>query len=174
MRVPLAFLLLLSPGAVAFAEEPPPPPPAPAAQQEPSAADYCANFADRAAEARIAWQTGNLKQLQDEVAKKIAELEAKQKDLQQWIDKREAILKQAGKELVDIYAKMDPEAAAAQLGKLDTGTAVAVLRQLSPRAASAIMAAIPAERASVLAKAIATVTLEPPPPAPAGGAGKGT
>lgn len=40
---------------------------------------------------------------------------------------------------VEIYAKMDPEAAALQLSEVGRSTAVSILSQLSPRKASAIM-----------------------------------
>jgi flagellar motility protein MotE (MotC chaperone) len=70
------------------------------------------------------------------------------------------MLKAAGKELVDIYAKMDPEAAALQLTQLDTGTATSVIRQLSPRGAGAILNVMEAKQAAKLAKAIANATLK--------------
>lgn len=129
-------------------------------EPEPSVIDYCANFADKANDARIAWQAENLKKLQGELDAKIAALEAKQAEIRQWIDSRDAMLKAAGKELVDIYAKMDPEAAALQLTQLDTGTATSVIRQLSPRGASAILNVMEAKQAAKLAMAIANATLK--------------
>lgn len=122
------------------------------------AADYCANFADRANDARVAWQTEKLKKLESDLDAKIAALEAKRAEIASWVGKREAMLKAAGQELAGIYAKMDPEAAAAQLAKLDTATATSVLRQLSPRGASAILNVMDASKAAVLAKAIANAT----------------
>jgi flagellar motility protein MotE (MotC chaperone) len=71
------------------------------------------------------------------------------------------MLKAAAKELVDIYAKMDPEAAAKQLAELDTTTATSVIRQLSPRGASAILNVMEAKQAARLAKAIASATVQP-------------
>lgn len=162
MRAILTTVLMFTFAPLALAEEAVPVPEAPVA-------DYCTNFADKAAEARASWQAANLKKMQDDVTAKLAELDAKQAELQSWIDKRNAILKEAGKELVDIYAKMDPEAAALQLAKLDTTTAAAVLRQLSPRAASTILAAIEPQRAAVLAKAIASATMEQPSSPPGQG-----
>lgn len=131
-----------------------------AASEEPSITDYCANFADQAHDARVAWQSANLRKLEDELASRIAALETKKAEIEVWIGKREAMLKSAAKELVDIYAKMDPEAAAGQLAELDTATATSVIRQLSPRGASAIMNVMEAKHAARLAKAIANATLE--------------
>lgn len=130
-------------------------------EPEPAITDYCANFADRANDARTAWQTENLKKIEAEIDVKLVALEARQSELQQWISKREAMLKAAAKELVDIYAKMDPEAAAKQLAELDTTTATSVIRQLSPRGASAILNVMEAKQAARLAKAIANATLQP-------------
>ena len=103
----------------------------------------------------------NLKKIEAEIDVKIVALETRQSELQQWIGKREAMLKAAAKELVDIYAKMDPEAAAKQLAELDTTTATSVIRQLSPRGASAILNVMEAKQAARLAKAIANATLQP-------------
>lgn len=124
----------------------------------PVAQDYCANISDKAAEARAAWQTANLQKLAADVTAKVAALDVKQRELQDWIARREQMLKVAGQELVDIYAKMDPEAASAQLVKIDTATAASILRQLSPRGASLILSAMDAERAAKLVKSISAAT----------------
>lgn len=125
------------------------------------AEDYCANIIDKAADARMAWQLAELQKLEKDVTDKLVLLENKQKELQEWISKREQMLKTAGRELVDIYAKMDPDAAAGQLAKLDTATATSILRQLSPRGASAILDVMEADRAAALVKAIAAATRDP-------------
>jgi flagellar motility protein MotE (MotC chaperone) len=161
-----AALLLFVAATPAGAEDVPVPGPAAAQEAAPTAADYCANFADKASDARLAWQTENLQKLQGDVTRKIAELEAKQAEIQGWIAKRDLMLKAAGKELVDIYAKMDPEAAAVQLAQLDVGTSTSVLRQLNPRNASAILNVMEPKRAAALVSAIAAETLEKPKPAP--------
>ncbi len=127
------------------------------------AEDYCANIIDKAADARTAWQLAKLQKLEKDVSDKLVLLENKQKELQEWISKREQMLKAAGRELVDIYAKMDPDAAAGQLAKLDTATATSILRQLSPRGASAILDVMEADRAAALVKAIAAATRDAAP-----------
>lgn len=177
-RLPLPALILLAALSSAVrGEDVPVPAPAGAAAVSPASApvtDYCANFADKASDARLAWQTENLRKLQDDVTRKISELEVRQAELQAWVDRREAMLKAAGKELVEIYAKMDPEAAAAQLAQLDSRTAVSVLRQLNPRNASAIFAAMDARRATVLARAIAEASADKPAQVGAKPKGNGT
>jgi flagellar motility protein MotE (MotC chaperone) len=125
--------------------------------------DYCANIIDKAADARAAWQAANLQKLEKDVSEKLSQLDAKQRELQDWMAKRDLMLKAAGQELADIYAKMDPDAASGQLAKIDTGTATSILRQLTPRGASAILNVMDAERAAVLVKAIAAATKDAPP-----------
>ena len=129
----------------------------------PLAQDYCASISDKAADARTAWQAANLQKLETDVTAKLAELDAKQKELEDWVNKRQQLLKAASQELVDIYAKMDPDAAATQLGKLDIGTATSILRQLPPRGSSAILNVMEAERAALLVSSIAAAAKDAAP-----------
>lgn len=141
------FVLLLMPGSAAFADDPTPPR---------SLVDgYCGAIGDKAAEARAAWQTEQLTDLQKRIEEKLVQLENKRKDLQGWVEKRDQILKSANQSLVDIYAKMDPEAAAAQLARAETATAVSVLHQLKARSASAILNSMDPDKAAMLVKMLA-------------------
>ena len=54
-------------------------------------------------------------------------------------------------DVVAIYARMDPEAAARQIAALDDRLAAAILAKLKPAAASAILGEMEADRASRLA-----------------------
>ena len=119
--------------------------------------EYCLNISDQAAEARAGWLAANMNRLRDDVTAKIAELEVKRLDVQGWVEKQQAMLQAANRDLVDIYAKMDSESAAAQLGRIDIRTAVSILRQLNPRNASAILDVMEPDKAAVLVKAIAAV-----------------
>lgn len=121
----------------------------------PEVRNYCQNIATAAADARFAWQTGKLGELETRVASRIAELEAKTAELRSWIAKREEINRKAGEKLVGIYSKMRPETAATQISTLDDTMAAAVLSQLNPRQASAIFNEIVPERAAKLAALIA-------------------
>ena len=55
------------------------------------------------------------------------------------MSKREALLNAASDDVVSIYGKMDPEAAAAQLAAMDEPVAVSILHKLNVRAASSIL-----------------------------------
>jgi flagellar motility protein MotE (MotC chaperone) len=116
---------------------------------------YCVNVAPSIAEARIAWQTKRLSELDAQVKQRIADLEKAQAAAREWIDKRQALLKTANDDLVAIYAKMQPENAARQIGAMDDRMAAAILGRLKPTAAGAILDEMEAERASRLAGLLA-------------------
>ena len=102
----------------------------------PPADDYCANIANPAADARFAWQKKMLADMEQEIAKRIALLEEKTAEYQKWLARRDEFSKKANETVLRIYARMRPDAAAAQLAALDEETAAAVLTKLEPRTAS--------------------------------------
>ncbi|MFD2236362.1 MotE family protein [Aureimonas populi] len=112
---------------------------------------YCTAIADPAREAREALQSERLRELEAEVDKRIDELEAKRAEYQEWLDKREAFLRSTSSIMLDIYATMRPDAAAAQLAGIDREAAAAIIAKLKARQASAIMTEMPATVASELA-----------------------
>jgi flagellar motility protein MotE (MotC chaperone) len=134
--------------------------PAPTPANGNGAQRYCDNIATVATEARFAWQTRKLTELQSQVAQRISELEKKQAELQASLNRRDEAMKLAETTLVGIYAKMQPDAAAAQLALLEDETAAAILAKLNPRQSSAILNEIKPERASQL---VATMTNLPKP-----------
>lgn len=147
----MAVILAASIGGAAAEEA------APVQQQPAPASDaekFCANIADAAADARFAWEAKTLKDLRSEVETATASLEAKRAELQEWVTRRDEFQKLAQQSVVDIYAKMPAEAAAAQLSVLDERTAAAVLIKLNSRVASAILAEMDTPRAVSLAEVI--------------------
>jgi flagellar motility protein MotE (MotC chaperone) len=122
------------------------------------ASRYCANVAPSIAEARIAWQTKRLGELDAQVKQRLADLEKAEASVQEWVAKREALLKAASNDLVAIYAKMRPENAAVQISAMDDQMAAAILGKLKPSAAGAILDEMEADRASKLATLLAGVT----------------
>jgi flagellar motility protein MotE (MotC chaperone) len=111
---------------------------------------YCANIASSAADARIAWQMKRMAELDAQIKQRIVELETKEAESKQWIDQREALMKKADDGIVAIYAKMQPEAAAAQMGVMEDTIAAALLTKLNPRVSSAILNEMEAGRAAKL------------------------
>jgi flagellar motility protein MotE (MotC chaperone) len=115
------------------------------------ASRFCANAAPAIAEARIAWETRRLSELDAQVKQRHADLEKAEAPVQEWVAKRDTILKAASDNLVAIYAKMQPETAATQIAAMDDSMAAAILGKLKPGAAGAILNEMEAERASRLA-----------------------
>jgi flagellar motility protein MotE (MotC chaperone) len=118
---------------------------------------YCANVAPVAAEARIAWETRHLNDLDAQIKQRIAELEKAEADTRDWVSKRDALLNSASDDVVAIYGKMDPEAAAAQIAAMDESTAVSILHKLKVGAASSILDQMDAARAARLTSLILAV-----------------
>ena len=134
----------------------------PAAEKpvDPDASRYCANVAPSIAEARIAWQTKRLAELDGQVRQRIADLEKAEASARQWIARRDDLMRAARDDLVAIYAKMEPESAARQLSVLDDRMAAAILSKLKPGAAGAILGEMESDRASRLASLISGVSPE--------------
>ena len=118
------------------------------------AREYCLNIADAAADARFAWQKKVLADLEQEIAKRVELLEAKTAEYQRWLARRDEFSKKAQESVVTIYARMRPDAAAAQLVAMDEETAAAVLTRLDPRNASAILNEMEATQAARLTATI--------------------
>jgi flagellar motility protein MotE (MotC chaperone) len=124
-------------------------------------ADYCEAVSDAAADRRMATQMASLKDLEARVEESITRLEQEKAALEALIKRREELRDLARKELVEIYAGMDPEQASRQMEQLDVKLASSVLRQLKPRVASAILSEMSPERAAKLAKMIASAAQTP-------------
>ena len=128
----------------------------PARAKKPSLAEqYCLNIADEAADARMAWQARTIQSLSDDLTVKIEELEARTAELKKWMKRREDFVNKATGTLIEIYAKMRPDAAAIQLKTIDMETASAVLSKLKARTSSAILNEMDPEHAAKLATVIA-------------------
>ncbi|MGO4870854.1 MAG: MotE family protein [Roseiarcus sp.] len=111
---------------------------------------YCANVAPIAAEARIALEAKRLTELEAQLKQRIAELDKKEAEAREWVTKRETLMNAASDDVVAIYSKMEPEAAAGQLALMDDATAVSILGKLKPNTASAILNEMDAEKAGKL------------------------
>ena len=127
---------------------------------DPDASRYCANVAPSIVEARIAWQTRRLADLDGQIRQRIAELEKAEAAARDWIARRGELMSAARDDLVAIYAKMEPESAARQLAALDDRTAAAILGKLKPGAAGAILGEMEADRASRLAGLLGSASPE--------------
>jgi flagellar motility protein MotE (MotC chaperone) len=115
-----------------------------------SAQQYCINIADAAADARVAWQKKMIADVEQELDKRVAMLEAKIAEYQKWLARRDEYSRKAQEQLVGIFSRMRPDAAAPQLAASDEETAAAVLSKLDTRASSAILSEMEPNQAARL------------------------
>jgi len=124
-----------------------------AAEGKPQMTDiqrFCLNNAASAGDARAAWQAAKLVELEAQIKQRIAELDAKRAEYEEWLKKRDEALKKAEDGIVAIYSRMRPDAAALQLSAMDDMMAAMLLTRLPPRTASAILNEIEPGRAARL------------------------
>ncbi|MBG0808608.1 hypothetical protein IY145_04390 [Methylosinus sp. H3A] len=124
----------------------------------PDARQYCADVAAAAGAARNARQEKELLDIEQRIAKRTVELEAKRAELQDVLDRYDTLLKQTDERLVSIYGRMRPEAAAAQFASMEEDMAAAMLMRLQPKQSSAILNEMEASRAVVLTKKVAALS----------------
>lgn len=152
LALPLAgFVMMAIPGA--FAEERPVITTTNASADE--IREFCTNIADAARDQRYLLQKQELETLQKDVDERIKTLEARRAEYEDWLNRRNAFLKQAEGGLVEIYRKMKPDAAAAQLAELNPQIASAIVMKLPPRQSSTILGEMPADKAALLTRIIA-------------------
>jgi len=137
------------PGSVTAPPKPVPPQAAATADNE--VALFCSNVADPAVDARLAWQLRELEKAETQLRERIAEVEAKRAEYEKWMALRDDFLKKAEAQVVEIYSRMKPDAAATQIAGMADETAAAVLAKLSPRSSSAIFNEMETARAAHLA-----------------------
>jgi flagellar motility protein MotE (MotC chaperone) len=159
----MVLIAVLSAGAVSAAEsnvgkdndgDNLPLPPTTGAKLSP-AEQYCSSVLDATTAAQLAQQKINLAKIQKQVDDRVALLAAKTEELKSWMAKREEFTAHATESLVQIYSKMKPDAAAAQLMAMDEFVAAAIMSKLSTKDASLIMAEMEAAKAARLSAVIA-------------------
>jgi flagellar motility protein MotE (MotC chaperone) len=116
--------------------------------------NFCGAIAASAASARLAWQEQRIRALEAELLVKTAELDVKAAEVRQWVQKREQLLAKASDNLTAIYAKMKPEAAAAEMQAMDDEEAAALLAKLKPAVAGAVMSEMDPARAARLGEVL--------------------
>ena len=124
-------------------------------QRESDAAQFCKNIVDAALDARVAWQQKELDAAEAKLRQRIAELEAKRAEYEKWLKLRDEFLKKAEDSVVEIYSRMNPDAAAQQIAAMTDDTAAAVLAKIRARNASAILNEMEPARAAHLADTLA-------------------
>lgn len=111
---------------------------------------FCSNIADAARDRRYALQKAELQVLQGEIDERMAALETKRLEYEEWLKRRNDFLAQAETNLVDIYARMRPDAAAERLAAVHVELAAGILMKLEARKASLILNEMKSEAAATL------------------------
>jgi flagellar motility protein MotE (MotC chaperone) len=120
-----------------------------------NAALYCRNIANAAADARYARQVNALAALEAELDERIAALEKKRAEFEEWVSRRDEFMHKADESVVAIYSQMRPDAAAQQIAIMDPEAAAAILAKVTARTASAILNEMDAETAAYLTNVMA-------------------
>jgi flagellar motility protein MotE (MotC chaperone) len=128
---------------------------APAAPIPHEIRQFCANTANSAVDARVAWQAAKLVELEARLKQRIAEFDVKQAEFEDWLHKHDEAMKEAKDDIVAIYSRMRPDAAASQLAVMNDEMAASLLAKLNSRVASAILAEMDPGRAARIANAMA-------------------
>lgn len=121
----------------------------------PEIRQFCANTANAAADARVAWQAAKLIELEARLRQRIAEFDVKRAEFEDWLHKHDEAMKEAKDDIVAIYSRMRPDAAASQLAVMNDEMAASLLAKLNSRVASAILAEMDPGRAARIANAMA-------------------
>jgi flagellar motility protein MotE (MotC chaperone) len=111
---------------------------------------FCSNIVDAARDRRYALQAEELKKLQADVDERMKALEAKRLEYEEWLKRRDDFLAKAEDNVVKIYAKMKPDAAAERLAQVRVELAAGILMKLDPRQASTILNEMDAKAAATI------------------------
>jgi flagellar motility protein MotE (MotC chaperone) len=159
----LAGLVLAAPAGRATAEDAAPQA-APAEQDAaaPAAAGgdevqrFCSNIVDAARDRRYALQAEELQKLKADIDERMKALEAKRVEYEGWLKRRDDFLAKAEDNVVKIYAKMKPDAAAERLAAVRVELAAGILMKLDPRQASTILNEMDSKVAAVITGVMAS------------------
>ncbi|MGV1751166.1 MotE family protein [Agrobacterium sp. CG674] len=119
---------------------------------------YCTNVIDQARDQRYVLQKQDLEKLQQDVDNRIAVMEARKAEYEDWLKRRNDFLTQAEANLVNIYKTMKADAAAPQLEEIDAGIAAAIIMKLPPRQSGLILAEMDAKKAAIVASIMSSAT----------------
>ncbi|XUY27192.1 MotE family protein [Agrobacterium sp. rho-8.1] len=119
---------------------------------------YCTNIVDQARDQRYLLQKQDLEKLQADVDNRIAVMEARKAEYEDWLKRRNEFMQRAEVNLVNVYKTMKPDAAAPQLEQVDAGLAAAIIMKLPPRQSSLILAEMDAKKAATVASIMSSAT----------------
>lgn len=149
-----AMLLAFGPAAAQDAAKPTVDP----ASSQDEIKQFCTNIADPARDQRYLLQKQELEQLRADVDQRIATMDKRKAEYEDWLKRRDDFLKTADLGLVEIYKNMKPDAAAASLNDVKITIAAAIIMKLSSRQSSLILAEMDAHKAAIITNIIASAS----------------
>jgi flagellar motility protein MotE (MotC chaperone) len=117
---------------------------------------FCSNIADAARDRRYQIQAQELATLQADIDKRIAALEEKRKEYEDWLQRRNDFLAKAEDNVVAIYSRMRPDAAAERMAELNPELAAGILMKLDARKAGVILNEMERKAAAQLTSVMAS------------------
>ncbi|MBZ5760383.1 MULTISPECIES: MotE family protein [Rhizobium] len=139
--------LLIIPGA--FAEDTAKPAVDPSSSQD-EIRQFCTNIAEPARDQRYLLQKQALEKLQADVDVRIAIMDQRKAEYEDWLKRRNDFLAKADDGLVQIYKNMKPDAAAASLNDVKITIASAIIMKLKPSQASLILSEMDPQKAATV------------------------
>ena len=124
---------------------------------------FCSNIADAARDRRYALQKAELETLQKDVDERITRLEDKRREYEEWLQRRNEFLEKAEGNLVDIYSRMRPDAAAERLAEVNVELAAGILMKLQARQAGIILNEMDSKAAAALTGIMASAARKQDP-----------
>lgn len=124
---------------------------------------FCTNITDAARDRRYALQAKELERLKNDIDERIKALEAKRKEYEEWLKRRDDFLSKAEDNVVKIYAKMKPDAAAERLAEVKVELAAGILMKLDVRQASTILNEMDSEAAATITGVMASAARKADP-----------
>jgi flagellar motility protein MotE (MotC chaperone) len=119
---------------------------------------YCTNIIDQARDQRYVLQKQDLEKLQKDVDDRIAIMEARKAEYEDWLKRRNDFMQQAEANLVNVYKTMKADAAAPQLEEVNPGLAAAIIMKLPPRQSGLILSEMNAKKAAIVAAIMSSAT----------------
>lgn len=124
---------------------------------------FCSNIADAARDRRYALQTQELERLKSEIDERMKALEAKRLEYEEWLKRRDDFLDKVEDNVVKIYSKMKPDAAAERLSEVKIELAAGILMKLEPGKASTILNEMDRKAAATITGVMASATRKEDP-----------
>lgn len=119
---------------------------------------FCTNIADAARDQRYLLQKQELEKLQADVDERIALLETRREEYEDWLTRRNDFLVRAEAGLVDIFKTMKADAAGPQLEEMDLEVAAAIIMKLPARQSGLVLSEMDPQKAGMIATIISSAS----------------